>query len=91
VSSASHFDVLLSETARNYLLSLTAKEADAITVHLLTFFKNGTPPNSRAMTALEGKKYDRLWIAGGYEIVYRFLPDDRLVEVGIIRPVPTVK
>lgn len=91
MSSASHLDVLLSETARSYLLSLPAKEADAVRVHLLTFFKNGTPPHSRALTALEGEKYDRIWVVGGYEILYRFVPADGLVEIGIIRPVAIAK
>jgi hypothetical protein len=88
VSSASQFDVLLSETARSYLLSLSAKDAEAVAIHLLTFFKNGTPDSSRALTALDGEQDDRIWIVGGYEILYRFLPQDRRVEVGVIRPIP---
>jgi hypothetical protein len=87
VSSASQLDVLLSETARTYLLSLSAKDAEAVAVHLLTFFKNGTPPGSHPLTALEDEKNDRIWIVGGHEILYRFLAEDRRVEVGVIRPV----
>jgi CHAD domain-containing protein len=85
VSSTSQFDVLLSETARNYLLSLPEKDARAVAVYLLTFYKNGTPENSRTLTVLEDEKNDRIWIVGSYEFLYRFLPEDRRVEVGIIR------
>jgi hypothetical protein len=87
VSSASHLDVLLSETARSYLLSLSAKDAEAIAVHLLTFYKNGTPPHSRVLTALTAETNDRVWIVGEYEILYRLLVRERRVEIGIIRPV----
>jgi hypothetical protein len=86
VSSASRFDVELSESAKNYLGSLSGKEAKAVALHLATFYKNGTPKNSRALTALGSEEHDRLWIVGAYEILYRFFPDERRVEVGVIRP-----
>ena len=91
MSSTSQLDVLLSETAKNYLLSLPEKDARAVAVHLLTFFKNGTPPGSRELTVLEGEKNDRAWIAGSYEFLYRFLPDQGRVEVGVIRRTPASK
>jgi hypothetical protein len=85
VSSTSQLDVRLSETARNYLRSLSGKDAQAVRIHLLTFYKNGTPPGSRALTVLEDEKNDRAWIAGSYEFLYRFLPEQSRVEVGVIR------
>jgi hypothetical protein len=91
VSSTSQFDVRLSDTARNYLHSLSPTEAYAVAIHLLTFRKNGTPPGSRALTVLEGEKNDRVWIAGEYEFLYRFFPEDDRVEVGIIRRTPATK
>ncbi|MEA2491709.1 MAG: hypothetical protein QOH21_3501 [Acidobacteriota bacterium] len=85
MSSASRFNVDLSESAKNYLDSLSRKEAKAVALHLATFYKNGTPKNSRALTALEGEENDRLWTVSAYEILYRFLPHERRVEVGVIR------
>jgi hypothetical protein len=84
VSSTSRFNVELSESAKNYLHSLSQKEAKAVALHLATFYKNGTPQNSRALTALEGEENDRLWMVGAYEILYRFFPDERRIEVGLI-------
>lgn len=86
MSSTSPFDVVLSESARNYLRSLPLAEAQSLALHLSTFYKNGTPPGSRAMTALEEEKNDRVWLVSKYEILYVFRPDERRVEVGVIRP-----
>ena len=88
VSSTSRFDVVLSESARNYLQSLPLAEAQALALHLTTFYKNGTPPDSRALMALEGEKIDRIWLVGEYEILYVFLPEDGRVEIGVIRRKP---
>ena len=85
MSSASRFEVVLSESAKNYLDSLSRQEAKGVALHLSTFYKNGTPKDSRALTALDGEENDRLWIVGAYEILYRFLPHERRVEVGVIR------
>jgi mRNA-degrading endonuclease RelE of RelBE toxin-antitoxin system len=85
VSSASRFNVDLSESAKNFLDSLSKRDAKAVALHLATFYKNGTPKNSRALTALEGEENDRVWTVGVYEILYRFFPDERRVEVGVIR------
>jgi hypothetical protein len=40
---------------------------------------------------LKDEKNDRIWIIGPHEILYRFLPEDRRVEIGIIRPTRTPK
>ncbi|HYH08941.1 MAG TPA: hypothetical protein VEK11_17950 [Thermoanaerobaculia bacterium] len=85
MSSASRLDVVLSEVARNYLLALPEKEGRAVAVHLLTFYKNGTPPDSRPLQVLDGETHDRVLIAGRYEILYRYFPEERRVEVGVIR------
>lgn len=86
MSSTSPFDVVLSEIATDYLRSLPLAEARSLALHLSTFYKNGTPQNSRALKALEDEKHDRIWVVGKYEILYVFLEDERRVEVGIIRP-----
>lgn len=85
MSSTPPFKVVLSETARSYLLSLPLAEAQSLRLHLLTFYKNGTPPNSRALKALENEKNDHIWLVGQYEILYVFLPEEGRVDVGIIR------
>lgn len=85
MSSTPPFKVVLSETARNYLLSLPLTEAQSLRLHLLTFYKNATPPNSRALRALENEANDRIWLVGQHEILYVFLPEEGHVEVGIIR------
>lgn len=85
MSSTSRFDVILSELVRNYLRSLPLSEAQALALHLATFYKNGTPPDSRALTPLGDEKNARVWFVGKYEILYVFLPDERRVEVGVIR------
>ena len=84
MSSTSRFRVDLSETAFNYLRSLPLVEAQTLALHLATFYKNGTPPGSRGLAALEDEKNDRIWVVGEYEILYVFLPNERRVEVGVI-------
>lgn len=88
MSSTSRFDVFLSESARNYLQSLSLAEAQSLALHLATFYKNGTPPGSRALMALEDEKNDRIWLVGEYEMLYVFLPEEGRVEVGVIRRKP---
>jgi len=89
VSSTSRLDVVLSDSARTYLLSLPKKEAQSIALHLLTLYKNGTPKHSRVLRTLDGEKSERVWIVGKYEILYVFVPEARRVEVGVIRPKQT--
>ena len=86
MSSTSPFDVELSEIAYHYLRSLPLAQAQSLALHLATFYKNGTPPNSRVLTALGDEKNDRIWLVGEYEILYVFLPEERRVQVGVIRP-----
>lgn len=86
MSSASRFNVTLSESAKNYLHSLSKKEAKALALHLVTFYKNGSPENSRPLTAVKAEENDRVWTVGAYEILYRFFSQEGRVEVGVIGP-----